>query len=120
IHRKAFREARRSAFCSGIFAVSAATASNSAIAEFGNQPPFPSMLFFILFLIQTVRTARSDGPRLETCSPCCITAHYTLGNYRIYWMPRDRNGTAWDSQAETTTAFCRAHGMQTSLKTPGR
>src|SRR5207249_8282303 len=32
--RKALREARRNAFCRGIFAVSAARASNSAIAEF--------------------------------------------------------------------------------------
>jgi hypothetical protein len=31
----AFREARRNAFCNGIFALSAATASSSAMVEFG-------------------------------------------------------------------------------------
>jgi hypothetical protein len=37
---KAFRDARRSAFCKGILAFSAAIASNSAIAEFGRKTLF--------------------------------------------------------------------------------
>jgi hypothetical protein len=34
-HIKAFRDARRNAFCNGIFALSAASASSSAMLEFG-------------------------------------------------------------------------------------
>jgi hypothetical protein len=34
-HIKAFRDARRNAFCSGIFALSAASASSSAMLELG-------------------------------------------------------------------------------------